>query len=192
MKRLNYKVFIVLIFIFIILYFGYTKYIKKKIDVQEISEEIKEENFANSNIIKDIKYSSKDLKGNEYIIIAEEGEIDLNNSDIIFLENVNAFIKLVKNNETIKIVSDFGKYNTLNYDTIFSKNVKINYIDNKITGDYLDFSMIKNLLIISKNVVYTNSENILKADVIELDTITKNTKIFMHNIKKKVNIKSKN
>tara|TARA_Y100000591_G_C21824865_1_gene696017 strand:+ start:1550 stop:2128 length:579 start_codon:yes stop_codon:yes gene_type:complete len=192
MKRLNYKVFIVLIFIFIILYFGYTKYIKKKIDVQEISEEIKEQNFANSNIIKDIKYSSKDLKGNEYIIIAEEGEIDLNNSDIIFLENVNAFIKLVKNNETIKIVSDFGKYNTLNYDTIFSKNVKINYIDNKITGDYLDFSMIKNLLIISKNVVYTNSENILKADVIELDTITKNTKIFMHNIKKKVNIKSKN
>ena len=192
MKRLNYKVFIVLIFIFIILYFGYTKYIKKKIDVQEISEEIKEENFANSNIIKDIKYSSKDLKGNEYIIIAEEGEIDLNNSDIIFLENVNAFIKLVKNNETIKIVSDFGKYNTLNYDTIFSKNVKINYIDNKITGDYLDFSMIKNLLIISKNVVYTNSENILKADVIELDTITKNTKIFMHNIEKKVNIKSKN
>ncbi len=192
MKRLNYKVFIVLIFIFIILYFGYTKYIKKKIDVQEISEEIKEQNFANSNIIKDIKYSSKDLKGNEYIIIAEEGEIDLNNSDIIFLENVNAFIKLVKNNETIKIVSDFGKYNTLNYDTIFSKNVKINYIDNKITGDYLDFSMIKNLLIISKNVVYTNSENILKADVIELDTITKNTKIFMHNIEKKVNIKSKN
>ena len=192
MKRLNYKVLIVLIFILIILVFGYTKYIKKKNLVQEISEEIKEESFANSNLIKDIKYSSKDLKGNEYIILAEEGEIDLNNSDIIFLKNVTAFVKLVKNNETIKILSDFGKYNTVNYDTIFSKNVKINYIDNKITGDYLDFSMMKNLLIVSKNVVYINSENILKADVIELDTITKNTKIFMHNVEKKVNIKSKN
>ena len=52
--------------------------------------------------------------------------------------------------------------------------------------------MMKNLLIVSKNVVYINSENILKADVIELDTITKNTKIFMHNVEKKVNIKSKN
>ena len=118
--------------------------------------EIKEDNFTNSNIIKDIKYSSKDLKGNEYIILSKEGEIDLNNNDIIFLKKVTAFIKMSKNNETITIVSDFGKYNTTNYDTIFSKNVKINYLNNQITSDYLDFSMIKNILIISKNVVYTN------------------------------------
>ena len=52
--------------------------------------------------------------------------------------------------------------------------------------------MKKNLLIISKNVVYTNPTNILKADVIELDTITKNTKIFMHNSKDKVSIESQN
>ena len=89
------------------------------------------------------------------------------------------------------VVSDFGKYNTINYDTIFSQNVRIDYLDNKITGEYLDFSMMKNILIISKNVVYTNPTNILKADVIELDTITKNTKIFMHNSKDQVNIKGK-
>ena len=52
--------------------------------------------------------------------------------------------------------------------------------------------MNKNLLIISKNVVYTNPTNILKADVVELDTITKDTKIFMHNSKDKVNIESRN
>ena len=45
--------------------------------------------------------------------------------------------------------------------------------------------MMKNLIIISRNVVYKNLENILNADVIELDTITKDTKIFMHNSKKK-------
>ena len=44
----------------------------------------------------------------------------------------------------------------------------------------------------SKNVVYTNLENILKADVIELNTITKDTKIFMYENDKKVNIKNKN
>ena len=155
-------------------------------------EEIKEENFTNSNIIKDIKYSSKDLKGNEYIILAKQGEIDLNNNDIIFLKEVDAYIKMVKNNETIAIESDYGKYNTLNYDTIFSKNVQIRYLDNKIIGEYLDFSMAKNKLIISRNVVYTNSENVLKSDVVELDTTTQNTKIFMYNSEKRVNIESLN
>ena len=106
------------------------------------------------------------------MIEAREGEIDLNNSSVIFLKDVTAIIKMTKNNEKITIVSDFGKYNTVSFDTIFSKNIIINYLDNKITSDYLDFSMQKNLLIISKNVVYTNPDNILRADVVELDTIT--------------------
>ena len=198
MKKLNYKIFISLILtLFVIFFFIYQQFFNEKnlaqnekIETKE-NLEIKEDNFTNSNIIKDIKYSSKDLKGNEYIILSKEGEIDLNDSDIIFLKKVTAFVKMSKNNETITIVSDFGKYNTSNYDTIFSKNVKINYLDNQITSDYLDFSMIKNILIISKNVVYTNPENVLNADVIELDTITKDTKIFMYNSEKKVNIKSR-
>ena len=33
----------------------------------------------NSNIIKDVNYTSKDTDGNEYIINAIEGEIDLSN-----------------------------------------------------------------------------------------------------------------
>jgi hypothetical protein len=47
-------------------------------------------------------------------------------------------------------------------------------------------------MLISKKVVYTNLENILKADVIEINIKTKDTKIFMYENKKKVNIKSKN
>lgn len=192
MKKLNVKLFIVLSLSFIIFFFIYSKFLKNK-DLEKIPiSEIEEKSFTNSNIIEDIKYSSKDLEGNEYIILAEEGEIDLNNNNVIFLKNIKAYIKLIKKNEIITIVSNYGKYNTVNYDTIFSKNVKINYLDNKISGDYLDFSMIKNRLIISKNVVYTSPKNILKADVIELDTITKDTKIFMHNSKQKVKVESIN
>ena len=183
--------FIIFIIIFSILV-TYFKYLKKNEIVKNKNLEISEKNFVNSNIIKDIKYSSTDLQGNEYIILAEEGEIDLNNSDIIFLKNVNAFIKLFKNKETITISSNYGKYNTASYDTIFSKNVKIDYIKNKITSNYLDFSMANNLLIISKNVVYTNQENILKADVIKLNIITKDTKIFMHNSKDQVSVEGLN
>ena len=192
MIKFKNKKLVVLPLSLIICFFIYLKFFKSEEINQVTKEEIKEENFTNSNIIKDIKYSSKDLKGNEYIILAKQGEIDLNNNDIIFLKEVDAYIKMVKNNETIAIESDYGKYNTLNYDTIFSKNVQIRYLDNKIIGEYLDFSMAKNKLIISRNVVYTNSENVLKSDVVELDTTTQNAKIFMYNSEKRVNIESLN
>ena len=192
MKYLNYRYFIFLTIFLVGSFFIYSNYFHKEKANLNKNLEVEEEKSSNSNIIKDIKYSSKDLKGNEYIILADEGEIDLDNSDIIFLKKVKAFINLIENKETITVVSDFGKYNSINYDTIFSQNVKIKYQDNTIIGDYLDFSMMKNLLIISKNVVYTNPNNILKADVIELDTITKDTKIFMYNSTDRVNIESQN
>ena len=47
-------------------------------------------------------------------------------------------------------------------------------------------------MIVSRNVVYNNLKNTLKADVIELNIETKDTKIFMYENQKKVNIKSKN
>jgi len=190
-KKFFLKVILILLLI-IITWFVYSEYFKK--EKKLLSEpanpttEIEEEAVYNSNIIKDINYTSRDLKGNEYILVAKEGEIDLDNSDIIFLTDVTAYVKLVKNSELIVINSDYGKYNTINYDTIFSKNVKIDYVDNVITGDYLDFSMMKNLLIISRNVVYKNLENTMNADVIELDTTTKETKIFMYNSDEQVNV----
>ena len=192
MEKKVYIRFIISIFTIIIFFLLYSKYFQKKEIESPVTQKIEEEDFTDSNQIKDIKYSSKDLKGNEYVLLAKEGEIDLDNNDIIFLKDVTAYIKIIKNNEIITIISSYGKYNTINYDTIFSDNVKINYLDNQIVGDYLDFSIMKNILIISKNVVYTNPKNILKADVVELNTITKDTKIFMYNSKEKVNIESLN
>ena len=193
MKKKSFLKIILILLLIIITWFVYSEYFKKEKKffskpVNPTTEIEEEKAVYNSNIIKDINYISRDLKGNEYILVAKEGEIDLNNSDIIFLTDVIAYIKLVKNSELIVITSNYGKYNTINYDTIFSKNVKIDYVDNIITGDYLDFSMMKNLLIISRNVVYKNLENAMKADVIELDITTKDTKIFMYNSNEQVNV----
>ena len=63
------------------------------------------------------------------------------------------------------------------FDTIFSKSVIMNYLDNKITGEYLDFSLERNSMLISKEVIYTNLQNVLKADAIEINIKTKDTKI---------------
>jgi hypothetical protein len=46
-------------------------------------------------------------------------------------------------------------------------------------------------LIISREVIYTNPENILSADVISVEIDTKDTKIFMYDNNKKVNVRSK-
>ena len=192
MKKKIFVKIILILSLIIISWFVYSKYFKEDENLlfKPLNPTTKNEGEAiyNSNIIKDINYSSKDLKGNEYILVAKKGEIDLIDNDIIFLTDVTAFIKLAKNSELIVITSDYGKYNTVNYETIFSKNVKIDYVDNTITGDYLDFSMMKNLLIISRNVVYKNLQNTMKADVIELNTTTKDTKIFMYNSNEQVKV----
>lgn len=193
MKNKNYvKIFFSILIIFLFLFLIYGKNFKKNEDKinLENSQKTEEEFQTNSNIIKDVKYESKDAKGNEYIIQALEGEIDYSNPNIIYLKKVKALIKL-KDSGTIKITSKFGKYNLSNYDTIFSKSVIINYLDNKVTGEYLDFSLNRNSMIISKKVVYTNLKNILKADVVEINIETKDTKIFMYENGKSVNIKSK-
>ncbi len=183
------RIFLIFFFICIII-FTFSKITKNEKKI-EIKDKTKEDIKVNSNIIKNVNYSSKDVKGNEYIINASEGEIDYSNTNVIFLTNVSALIKL-KNSEIIKITSDYGKYNTINYDTIFSKNVEIKYLVNQINSEYLDFSIKRNTMIISKNVIYKNLENVMTADVVEIDIDTKDTKIFMYEDKKKVNIKSKN
>lgn len=185
----------IVVILLIILFIGLSFYLYPKIFVKKKVEEIviieTEEISAESNIIKDINYTSDDGKGNKYIINAVKGEIDYSNTNIMFLTDVKATIKL-NNSNNIVITSDYGKYNIENFDTIFSKNVISKYLDNKITGEYLDFSLNRNTMIMSRNVIYTNPENILEADVIEMNLDTKNTKVFMYKSNEKVNIKSKN
>tara|TARA_B100001121_G_C18436649_1_gene501779 strand:- start:142 stop:717 length:576 start_codon:yes stop_codon:yes gene_type:complete len=180
------KIFFIIFLLILASFFIFKKFFKKNETIRS-NPDLPEETLSNSNIIENVNYSSKDTQGNEYIINASKGEIDYSNSNILYLTNVYAIIKL-KNSEKITISSKYGKYNSDNYDTIFSKNVIIKYLDNKITGGYLDFSLERNLMIISKKVTYNNSNNTLKADVIEMNLKTKDTKIFMYEKEKKVKI----
>ena len=184
------KVFFIIFLILIGFYFFDSNFFKKD-EIEKVEIEEEKENLYSSNVINDVSYTTKDTNGNEYLIKAMIGEIDFNNSEIIYLTKVIAVIKLINSN-SITITSDFGKYNINNYDTIFSKNVIITYLNNKITGDYLDFSWDKNLMIISREVILQNDKNSLRADVIEVNIKTKDIKIFMYEDNKKVNIKSLN
>ena len=174
--------------IIIIFFFSHKLFNKEKGTSVE-NEAIVEEKVSATNIIQDVSYSSNDAKGNKYVLNADEGQIDLNNDKVIFLTSVKATI-IMASGEIINIQSKFGKYNIDNYDTIFSENVLIEYKDNNIKGNYLDFSLNRNSLIISKNVVYLNQKNLLRADVVEINISTKDAKIFMYEEEKRVKIKS--
>ena len=160
----------------------------EKKNVKNDQIKIEEKSFA-SNIIQNVKYTSKDIRGNEYIITAKEGEIDINNDNVIFLKSVEA--KIILNNQNkIFISSEYGKYNINNFDTIFNKNILINYLQNNIKGEYLDFSLQRNSMIISDDVVFSDSNNVLKTDVVEIDIKTKNTKFYMYDKNQKVSFKA--
>ena len=170
----------VLVIIFISLWF-YLKYFTKNFeDVQEtrIIEKIDENQNSTSTYIDDINYVSTDAKGNKYQITAKQAEIKVKNSDVMFLKGVVAFI-FIKDSETVKITSNSGKYNSKNYDTIFSENVIVIYPGHKVTGEYLDFSFLTDLGVFTTNVIYTGEKTKLFADKMEMNLTTKDTKIFM-------------
>ena len=191
------KILLFFIFLISILYLFYYKFYKidKTTTISptiDTIDNVDDTNLSyNSNIIEDVNYKSTDAQGNQYIISAKRGEIDYSEPNILFLTDVTGLIKL-KNSDNIEITSDFGKYNSNNFDTIFSKNVLINYLENRIKANYLDFSLEKNLMIMSGKVIYNNLENILEADVVEINIKTKDTKIFMYENEKRVNIRSNN
>ena len=65
------KIFFILLTITIAFFLFYSLLFKnKKI---EVVEERKDETAYSSNILKDVKYTTKDADGNEYIITAQQG-----------------------------------------------------------------------------------------------------------------------
>ena len=192
---MNKKTAVQILLIFLIFLFSILFYLKYFKNSQKISENIPKEEKQiitsqndNSTYIDNVNYISSDTRGNRYQITAEQAEIKIEDPDVMLLENVVAYI-FIKDSDTAMITSNFGVYNSKNYDTIFSENVIILYPGHKITGEYLDLSFLKNLGTISKDVIYKGEKTSLFADKVEINLTTKDTKIFMDDKNKKVLVK---
>ena len=173
--------------VLITIYFYFFKNVREKKNSETNTKNQIELSKKSSNKINNLKYISTDNEGNEYEILSETGEIDTENQNIIYMSNVTAIIKLI-NQPDIFIKSDFAKYNSKNYETNFKTNVKLTYIDNKITGENLDLSFQNNEVTMYNKVIYTKPGTKLNADRLEIDLLTKNSKIFMDNKFEKVKI----
>ena len=161
----------------------------KKIQETQINEQIA--NSQISNQILDIAYKSSDDRGNIYEINSVSGKIEDKNENVLILEDVKAKI-IIKNYSTFLIKSGKAKYNKLNLNTHFFSNVNLYYLNHSIKSEDLFLKYIDKEIKISNNVVYNNQNNRLEADEIDLDMITKTSKIYMKDEKNKVKAFIKN
>ena len=123
----------------------------------------------------------------------------------MFLTNVKSKIIFYDTKkENINLKSNFANFNTKTFETTFIKNVEITRYNETITGDELymvldidnentqnNLNKEENILRMSYNVLFQKPGYELKADVLEIDLLTKNLKIYMHDSKEKVLINTK-
>ena len=205
-KKTLIQTFLILTLIllnFVVFNFYYKADFKKdQTDLKNQEIEEKSLNVKNNDLIENLKYTSNNSRGDIYELFADFGEANIENPDIMFLTNVNGRIKS-KNKPDVLLTSKFANFNTKTFETTFIDNVKISRHDEIITGDELylvldrdknDFKenldKEENLLRISNNVSFKKPGYSLEADIVEIDLITKNSKIYMKNGIKKVSVTS--
>jgi len=190
-KKILIQFFLFLILISLIL-FTFFSYFHKEEKIKETNVEINKSiepkiDEKTGTLIKNITYNFNDLKGNDYELLSEYGKVDINNSDKMFMTNVTANIYLI-NSEPIKITSKYANYNKSTHETNFFENVVVTHLIHKATSENLDISFSTNLAVMYNNVIYNKPGTQLFADILEIDLITKNSKIFMDNASDKIKI----
>ena len=173
------------IFFLIIIFLFYDKYFlsNKELSITQNTNDNFKDLEVKSNLIQDIKYETIDSNGNKYFIYSKYGEANINNPDIILMKNVFARVEIFEK-DTIYINSLSAKYNITNYETNFDTDIELKYLDHTIFAENMDLSFQKNFAWLYTNVVYKGYGYELFADKIEIDLITKNSKIYTDNGKK--------
>lgn len=203
MRKKTITQVILIIFLIILTYLVFKKYyIKNEINSGPIKKgsaiSKSESQKTDKNLIKDISYTANNNRGDIYLLLADYGEIYMDNQELMFLTEVNGKITL-HDGIIITIKSDFANFNTDNFETTFINNVIVERGDEKITGDELYLVLEKdekeiqdsiekdeNLVRMSRNVIYKKPGYNLLADILEIDLITKNIRIYMMDEYKKV------
>tara|TARA_B110000444_G_scaffold254682_1_gene287615 strand:+ start:700 stop:1296 length:597 start_codon:yes stop_codon:yes gene_type:complete len=190
---MNKKIITQLILFFIIILFISLVYFKYFLKTQEESSQLQKLNPSlnldknSSNSIENIEYVSKDSFGNTYIIKAKYGKILDENSNLILMRNVDAII-ILNNREKIIISASSATYNIVNYDTNFKENIFIEYAEHKITCNSIDLLFNDNKIKLYDNINYNNLNTDILADIIEINLLTKDSKIYMNNQNKKIQV----
>ena len=171
-------------FIIVILFTFLNIFFFKDKKINEVNNVKKEKQ---SDTIKDLQYLSKDTSGNTYLVRAKNGVVNMENSDVINLFDVNAKITFDKN-KIVTITANKASYNNNNNDTEFSENVYLIYNNHHLKSKNLLIKFSENYAKIYNDVIYTDFFTKLFADKIEVDLINRTSKISMFEEKQKVKV----
>ena len=189
-KLIKLFLFLLLIIISIIFYKVYLSENKQSKVEPEITKEQEITNPVN-NLIKNLKYEVKLDNQNQYIISSDLSEINYETGiEMVRMQKATAILINQKNIPLI-VTSELAIYNNSNYNTKFSQNVRVEYLDNTIKSDKMDFDFNKNLITIYENVEYEGIQGKVIADTIKIDLITKKVEIYMDNNNDNVEITAK-
>ena len=165
---------------------------KKDISDLDLNENlvIKEDNLNLDNVMENLEYKSSDKSGNNYIIKAKKGKINLEKENLLILEDVYGEIKLV-GKSTIYIYSNLAQYNKNNFDTRFYQNVLVNFEDKKFNCDNLDLFFKDNIGSMYNNIVFVDENTQINADQVNMNLLNGDINIKMFQEEKKIKILKK-
>ena len=187
---IQYAILLVVLFLISYIYLNYFRVSVEEIkNINNIKKTEKSLPKTSKDLISDLVYSSVDRKGNKYKIESKEGEITSENKNVIIMNNVTAEISLI-NGEKIYISSKKAKYNNDNFDTFFRGSVKMNYNYHTIMSENLELSFEDQQAKLYNQVVYTNRNSRLIADIIFFDFLNMSTKFLMDDKDKNILVKS--
>ena len=165
---------------------------KKDISDLDLNENlvIKEDNLNLDNVMENLEYKSSDKSGNNYIIKAKKGKINLEKENLLILEDVYGEIKLV-GKSTIYIYSNLAQYNKNNFDTRFYQNVLVNFEDKRFNCDNLDLFFKDNFGSMYNNIVFVDENTQINADQVNMNLLNGDINIKMFEEEKKIKILKK-
>ena len=190
--KIQLGIFVLIVVLFSYFYYSVSKednIEKKNLSLSNLDTKEVNENFSNK--ISDIKYKSSDKNGNQYEISSASGESEIENPEVLNLVDVEGKISIL-NKETVLIYSDFAKYDKDSLNTHFYGNVRLIYGNHNINSDDLFLNFFDKQTLVKNNIYYTDQQNKLFADIIEIDLMTKISKVYMLEKQKKILVEIKN
>jgi LPS export ABC transporter protein LptC len=188
-KKKLIQIFLIILVLIILIFFFFNFFSKDddkiKLNNKIINNEIVEDE------IKEVNYTSKDKKGNLYNIVAKKALINNNDKELIKLDTVKAIYNFDEFNKLF-LYSDSADYDINNNITFFYNNIRIVYNNELIKCDELQLNLLKNYMILEKNIIYESINIKLTADQLKIDLLDNTSLMKMFNEGDKIKILKKN
>tara|TARA_B100000029_G_C17470607_1_gene921825 strand:+ start:555 stop:1154 length:600 start_codon:yes stop_codon:yes gene_type:complete len=192
-RKKNILLIQILIFITAILLIYYTYGNKQKQHYQKVSstitkeEEKDKQDKTQSNVFTDVEYKGVDLQGNRYEIRSEKATFEVKKPELIDMKVMSA-IFYFKDGTILKVRGDYGTYNNKNNNMKFRENIIVEYKDDLLFSDNLDFLSAEDSLTIYGNVRAESIKGTMAADKLKFDLLKQTLDISMFD-DKRVNVK---